>query len=516
MVHTLSGIVLHRLYRMMRTGDAPAETRAVVEAMVGLVQELDPAFFERIGAGPARRDARSSRRACRASRRTATPRPRGSTRSLGSRVSLLVDHMGRARSRRPRDAVRAVLGATPETLSDDDALERAPRTRARTATGSRRCSSSVHSPARARDAPRELHVPEEALAHRRQPGPAPPHGAGLAAADDAHRHAAARRRHSPARSPRTRGARASTRRRWSAPGPPRTGCSSWACRSRRRSTCCRTPRRCASTRRGSLLYLAHKWVMRTCFNAQEEIYHASMDELEQVRAVHPRLARHMGPPCVLRYCAHHAHLHRGRALLRRAGLAVVPRRRPAPVRWRSDRFAGRLVMPLLLGAPGRRSRCGAAASRRLPRPRPRRAVRGRLRRGRTRLHRPDGRQPRERARRERPAARPGGNRREGARRRRWAGVAGPVQRAAPPARRAGRAALRRRHLQQLRAPDRPRDRSRHALRGHRREGIRRRRRTCRQGGVRRRLQHRLPRPRALHLRPRQPPGARRRPEVRAS
>jgi thymidylate synthase ThyX len=51
---------------------------------------------------------------------------------------------------------------------------------------------------------------------------------------------------------------------------------------------------------GSLLYLAHKWVMRTCFNAQEEIYRASMDELAQVRAAHPRLARHMGPPCVLR------------------------------------------------------------------------------------------------------------------------------------------------------------------------------------------------------------------------
>jgi hypothetical protein len=25
-----------------------------------------------------------------------------------------------------------------------------------------------------------------------------------------------------------------------------------------------------------------------------------MDELDQVRQVHPRLARHMGPPCVLR------------------------------------------------------------------------------------------------------------------------------------------------------------------------------------------------------------------------
>ena len=36
---------------------------------------------------------------------------------------------------------------------------------------------------------------------------------------------------------------------------------------------------------GSLIYLAHKWVMRTCFNAQEEIYRASMDELEQLELV---------------------------------------------------------------------------------------------------------------------------------------------------------------------------------------------------------------------------------------
>ena len=51
---------------------------------------------------------------------------------------------------------------------------------------------------------------------------------------------------------------------------------------------------------GSLLSLLHKWTMRTCFNAQEEIYLASMDEVEQVRAVHPRLGRHIGPPCVIR------------------------------------------------------------------------------------------------------------------------------------------------------------------------------------------------------------------------
>jgi thymidylate synthase ThyX len=51
---------------------------------------------------------------------------------------------------------------------------------------------------------------------------------------------------------------------------------------------------------GSLLALLHKWTLRTCFNAQEEIYLASMDEISAVRALHPRIGRHLGPPCVIR------------------------------------------------------------------------------------------------------------------------------------------------------------------------------------------------------------------------
>jgi len=51
---------------------------------------------------------------------------------------------------------------------------------------------------------------------------------------------------------------------------------------------------------GSLLHLLHKWTMRTCFNAQEEIYRSSMDELQQLREVHPELARYVGPPCYVR------------------------------------------------------------------------------------------------------------------------------------------------------------------------------------------------------------------------
>jgi thymidylate synthase ThyX len=51
---------------------------------------------------------------------------------------------------------------------------------------------------------------------------------------------------------------------------------------------------------GSLLHLIHKWTMRTCFNAQEEIYQSSMDELAQLREVHPELTRYIGPPCHIR------------------------------------------------------------------------------------------------------------------------------------------------------------------------------------------------------------------------
>jgi hypothetical protein len=51
---------------------------------------------------------------------------------------------------------------------------------------------------------------------------------------------------------------------------------------------------------GSLLHLLHKWTMRTCFNAQEEIYQASMEELDQLRTAVPELAQYIGPPCYLR------------------------------------------------------------------------------------------------------------------------------------------------------------------------------------------------------------------------
>jgi thymidylate synthase ThyX len=51
---------------------------------------------------------------------------------------------------------------------------------------------------------------------------------------------------------------------------------------------------------GDLLHLHHKWTTRLCYTAQEEIWAATVDEVAQVREVHPELGRWLLPPCGLR------------------------------------------------------------------------------------------------------------------------------------------------------------------------------------------------------------------------
>src|ERR1700757_1538457 len=52
MVHTLSGIVLHRLWRMSAASDTPSEARLVIGEMVARVREIDPQFFDRFDNPP--------------------------------------------------------------------------------------------------------------------------------------------------------------------------------------------------------------------------------------------------------------------------------------------------------------------------------------------------------------------------------------------------------------------------------------------------------------------------------
>jgi thymidylate synthase ThyX len=51
------------------------------------------------------------------------------------------------------------------------------------------------------------------------------------------------------------------------------------------------------TESADLSALRHKLAMRLCFNAQEEIWQASLDEALQIREVEPRIGSHLLPPC---------------------------------------------------------------------------------------------------------------------------------------------------------------------------------------------------------------------------
>jgi hypothetical protein len=48
---------------------------------------------------------------------------------------------------------------------------------------------------------------------------------------------------------------------------------------------------------GDLLSFHHKWSLRLCFLAQEEIWRSSQEEVLQVREVHPTIGALIGPPC---------------------------------------------------------------------------------------------------------------------------------------------------------------------------------------------------------------------------
>jgi thymidylate synthase ThyX len=297
LVHTVSGLVLHRLHRLMRSGDAPRETSAVISAMVAQVRAQDPDFFERIGEGPLDA-ARFPESAFPVLARGHEAQQAALAAQLGGRVSLLVDYSPRAEGL-VADAVRAVVGATRESLSDDAALERV----LNPALNPLRLETlqvMVHSPI-GRVLNHAHYVFLKRLSHTAD------------SQDQRHRMVPASR---PLMAltdtlcpdfvtPALIAANAQAQDVYG-------GAMERAWKAKNQLIELGVPledalyllpnaRALRFYESGSLLYLAHKWVQRTCLNAQEEIYQAAMEELEQVREVHPRLVRHIGPPCVVRY-----------------------------------------------------------------------------------------------------------------------------------------------------------------------------------------------------------------------
>jgi thymidylate synthase ThyX len=282
---------------MRNSGDTPYETALVVDQMVERVKEIDPQFFERIGAGPlpeekipeARllRDKRSSDLAC-----------REFDAELGNRTSKLVAATPDAEAV-VAQAFRYVLGISRSEMDDSRALDELlnpAKNRYRLET----LNVSMHSPMM-RSLEHASYTFLKKLSHTAD------------SQDQRHRMVPASRPLLTANESREpdyltpmliRGSgeleeiyHRAMQEAWEAKnrlvsmGVP----LSFAIYVLPNATAVRL------VESGTLLNLMHKWTMRTCFNAQEEIYEASMEELEQVRALHPRLMRYIGPPCAIRH-----------------------------------------------------------------------------------------------------------------------------------------------------------------------------------------------------------------------
>jgi thymidylate synthase ThyX len=294
MVYTVSGIVLHRLHRMARVSDVPREAADVVGRMVAEVEKLDPAFFQQVGEMPLGGDE--------VVERGLAPPGLGDLaaaeafdKSLGGRRSRLVDYGVRA----PEviaGAVRHVLGRLD--LDDETAIElvldparnpyrldslnvssHAPLMRTLTHahyTFRKKLSHTADS----QDQRHRMVPGSRPLLSRTVPGCVDVVEPELIRNDPAC-HALFTEAVEAAWDARERLLRAGVEPELALYVLP----NALAVR---------------FEQSGSLLDLIHKWTLRTCLNAQLEIWRASMDEIEQVRVVHPELVAHVGPPCAVR------------------------------------------------------------------------------------------------------------------------------------------------------------------------------------------------------------------------
>jgi len=293
-VYTVSGIVLHRLRRMVNVCDVPEEAGRVVSLMVAEVERIDPDFFARVGEPPLASERAPENRMAEAAVGDAAA-AESFDKSLSGHRSRLIDWSSRA----PEviaDAVRNVLGRVD--LDDDDAIDWV-LDPAKNPYRVETLNVSSHAPLM-RTLVHAHYTFRKKLSHTAD------------SQDQRHRMVPGSR---PMLS-HTVPARMDVVEPELIRDDP--GCheifveaceAAWDARGRlldrgvSPQTALYTLPNALAVRfeeSGSLLDLLHKWSMRTCLNAQREIWQASMDEISQVAAVHPKLVEHVGPPCSVR------------------------------------------------------------------------------------------------------------------------------------------------------------------------------------------------------------------------
>jgi thymidylate synthase ThyX len=295
MVHTVSGIVLHRLWRMAAASDTPSETRTIVGAMVSLVKDIDPQFFDRFGTAPLEELPEFAASTKFQPNGEAFARDFDS--KLAGKTSKLVDFSPNA-ARVIAESFRAVLGLAESQCSDADAIDRLLNP-AKNLYRLETLNVGVHAPimralqhANYTFAKKISHTADsQDQRHRMVPGSRPL----LTLADT--REPDFITPQLLKENPRAREVyERAIHEAWSAKNVllDRGVSPEIALYLLPNAKSIRL------VETGSLLHLLHKWTMRTCFNAQEEIYAASMDEVAELRRVHPELSKYVGPPCHLR------------------------------------------------------------------------------------------------------------------------------------------------------------------------------------------------------------------------
>ncbi|HTZ73761.1 MAG TPA: FAD-dependent thymidylate synthase [Candidatus Aquilonibacter sp.] len=292
MVHTISGIVLHRLWRLCEACDTPSESRQIVGQMVQRAREVDPQFFDRFDTTPM-----EDLPEWQAPQHQADAFAREFDLKLTGATSKLIDY-SRGSVGAIANAYRTVVGLTLAQCDDDEAIDRLLNP-ARNPYRRETLNVGVHAPmmralehANFTFAKKISHTADsQDQRHRMVPGSRPL----LTLADT--------------RSPDyitpqlVRGNREALEVYEQAMDDAWSAKNALLDRGVPLQFALYLLPNAKSIRlieSGSLLHLLHKWTMRTCFNAQEEIYQASLEEVEQLCAVFPELGRYVGPPCHLR------------------------------------------------------------------------------------------------------------------------------------------------------------------------------------------------------------------------
>ncbi|MCX7014183.1 MAG: FAD-dependent thymidylate synthase [Candidatus Sumerlaeota bacterium] len=295
--HTVNAITLLRYWRLCRQGDCPTEQEWVVGQMIERLLEHDPGY-EAVLEEPLPRGAFPAID-------PAIPRNPKRFReefdaSLGGHTSRLIDYTARGEEALA-DAVREVLGLPREALSDDEAIRLAhdpARNRLfgeamNLATLDKVSRTLIHSTytfrkklSHAADSQNQRHRmtpasrPLLALHVDDEPDYVTP---SLVAEDDAIRRDYAQ----------------CMEEAWEAIARLRRlgVADEFALYLLPNAAAVRFTESC------DLLNLRHKHRMRLCYNAQEEIWRASLEEALQIRAVHPRIGAWLLPPCSHRFAA---------------------------------------------------------------------------------------------------------------------------------------------------------------------------------------------------------------------